>query len=554
MSPLPKDWPRRLVRELRAWRLRKPRQRGGFVQRFIIGPVVWILSVSFVLFLLGLFSRNYTGLGTYYKPVGREFTGGLDLDNPVPFTRLQLDNPVIGLSCSGGGSRAAYFTAAILSEIQRGVKRISEPRPDLLSRLSAISSVSGGSLAAAYFALHRKALLSGTADSPDWQEYRNKMAESYRRREWSPRALIPTVGLKLLFTNYNRGLLARDDYDKTLFGRATINDLPSQPALYINSFDVANHVRFVFSKTYINTTYYLPPGWWGDLSAPQELTTENDLGFCRVDPASVTVADAVYASSAFPVAYPNLALNHFGNKVLFQGRLIFLADGGLADNSGLVTLLTQIRAALETAGKERLILVIHVDSTTSRIDANGSRFQQLGVEGKYAWHDTIIGHGIQSIDAGNSLLQDLTWKFLESNGVVTDQLNVNWPIKLKAKSENNPKNPKTSFDDLFDRGELAFRPCVIRLGLRDVANPNFPTKYLNTQDPRLEELLRANGIKQIGPYQPAVGLAQHLQRIPTDFALSDADRRALDLAAYLLVNGKLADDLGLWARVTDGLR
>src|SRR5262249_16177636 len=107
-----------------------------------------------------------------------------------------------------------------------------------------------------------------------------------------------------LFSNYHRGMLARDDYDATLFKGATIADLPSRPALYLNSFDVANHVRFVFSKHYIDTGFYQPKGHQNMLSAPKDLTSENDLAFINVDPKSVRLADAVAASSAFPFRLP----------------------------------------------------------------------------------------------------------------------------------------------------------------------------------------------------------------------------------------------------------
>ena len=521
------------------------------VGRFLVVLIACSVGLCSLLLLLGFISRNYTTLGKSYKPVGRPLNGGLNLDNPVPFARVQRSDIQIGLSCSGGGSRAAYFTAAILTEIQRWQEKSANDKPEanLLTRINSISSVSGGSLAAAYFVLNHSSLVSSPTDSQAWREYLEKMAVSYRRREWSPTALLPTVWFKLLFTNYNRGLIARDDYDRTLFDGRAMSALPDQPALYINSCDVANHVRFLFSKAFVNTTLYQPPGWWGALSAPQEITSENDLCFCRVDPSSVKIADAVYASSAFPVAYPNLAMQHFGSKILFQGSLIFLADGGLADNSGLVTLLTQMKAAMEPGRKGGLLLVLYVDATTDRIDTNGSKFQKQGIENKYAWHDTLIGHGIQSIDSGNALVQDLSWIFLENNGVVTDQLNMNWPMDLKKKPKGNCDWSKASFDASFASGELALRPCVIRLGLRDLADPDFPKRFLDKHDSRLQALLEANGIKEVGAYDPAPGLPERLQEIKTDFALSGPDRRALDLAAYLLVNGKLVGDLATWHEV-----
>ena len=419
--------------------------------------------------------------------------------------------------------------------------------PGILSNIDAVSSVSGGSLASAYFVANAQKLLNSQPDSDEWRCYLDKMAISYRKREWDwMNILKPSVFFKLVFTNYNRGLLARDDYDKTLFHGATLADLPNRPAIYINSFDVANHVRFVFSKHYIDTTFFQSKDWWGKLNAPQEIASENDLSFCNLDPSSIRIADAVYASSAFPAAYPNFSVNHWGSKILFQGTKIFLADGGFADNSGLVSLLTQIRATMDEEAKGQLLLVIYIDASRENISTNGSKFQQEGREDTYAWRDTLIGHAMESIESGNTLVQDLTWKFVESTGVVTDQLNMNWPLVLKAKHTETAWNSKACWSDLCDRGVLLYRPCLIRLGLRDVANPDFPKRFLNNGDSRLQSLLRENHVKALGKFDPAPALPERLSAIKTDFALSQADRRALDLAAYLLVNGKLADDLEQW--------
>lgn len=504
--------------------------------------------------LTGFISRNYTSLAHSYKPVGRCLQDVVDLNNPVPFSKLRLSKVTVGLSFSGGGSRAAYLAAAVLREIHASDSRLgifAQPGQDveLLSQVDAVSAVSGGSLAAAYLVANSGKLLGSPATSAAWDEYLNKMALSYRRQEWYRSAVLnPAVWSRLIFTNYNRGLLARDDYDRTLFRGATIADLPDRPALYLNSFDVANHVRFVFSKHYINTILYQPSDWWGNLSAPQEITSENDLSFCRIDPRTIKIADAVYASSAFPVAYPNLAVKHCGSKILFQGSLVFLADGGLADNSGLVTLLTQMKAGMESGIKGTLLLVLYVDATTGRINTDGSQFQQQGVEDTYAWRDTSIGHGITSIESANDFVQDLSWKFVEKTGVVTDQLNLNWSHELTERTRADTASG-LSWEPAVHSGALALRPCVIRLGLRDVANPNFGSSYsvfLDENDARLRRLLADNGISQIGPYTPAKGLPERLQRIKTDFALTEEDRHALDLAAYLLVNGKLAGDLRAW--------
>jgi NTE family protein len=290
-----------------------------------------LLAVLVLVVIAG--ARTYWGPIRTLEPMGTCMKGDIDLNDPIPFKQARFGGTVVGVAASGGGSRAAYLSAAILREIRRGgpallIGPTTEPRQSLLDQIDAMSSVSGGSLAASYFVLNSEQLKRAEANSTLWTDYLDKMAVEYRKRQWyGQAALSPAVWAKSLFTDYNRGVLARDDYNALLFKDNSLAQLPDRPVLYINAFDVANHVRFVLSKHYIDTTYFQPKDWWGQLSAPQTLVSENDLAFTRIDPASIRVADAVYASSSFPIAYPNLLIKHCGSKILFHGQLIFLADG-----------------------------------------------------------------------------------------------------------------------------------------------------------------------------------------------------------------------------------
>jgi len=262
------------------------------------------------------------------------------------------------------------------------------------------------------------------------------------------------------------------------------------------------------------------------------------------------LADAVYASSSFPIAYPNLPLNHCGSKVLFQGQLIFLADGALADNSGLLSLLMQIQANLDVTAKRSTVVAISIDASVDRIDTNGTKFQQMGVEERYAWDNTILGHARESIYAAIALLQDVGWKFIEGTDVVTDQLNMNWPNELTRRAGKCAPASKTSWSNLFETGVLAMRPLVIRLGLRDVINPDFASMYgagLKDEE-ELVKLLKENAISD-GIASLSKHLSRRLESIPTDFTLSASDRKLLDLVAFLLVHGKLAGDVAKWNEV-----
>ena len=520
-------------------------------------------SVAFVAVLAivgGVGVRMYTGPIQNYGPIGSCLTRNLDLNDPVPFTRARFSGTVVGLAASGGGSRAAYLQAAVLREMRRGgaALRIG-PSPQagssLLDQIDLISSVSGGSLAASYFSLNAANLLDAEAETPAWITFLDKMAIEYRTRQWYGQAAWnPVTWAKSIFTDFNRGIVARDDYSAQLFGEASLNDLPDRPALYINAFDVANHVRFILSKTYVDTSFFQSRNWTRKLGEPQTILTANDLSYVKIDPASISVTDAARASSAFPIAYPNVPLKHCGSGIPFQGTQIFLADGALADNSGLVTLMTQLRAGLDTRASGSSIVALYIDASVDRVDRNGTKFQQTGVEKQYAWRNTVVGHATESIFGSVALLQDLGWRQIESMDVVTDQLNINWPQELSRRSGTCGPANRASWKNLVESGTLSTRPLVIRLGLRDVIDPDFSSvygAYLQNR-PELDALLAANRATN-GIAQLPKDFSRRLQGIPTDFTLTAADRKLLDLAAFLLVHGKLAGDIAQWNDIHQGI-
>jgi predicted acylesterase/phospholipase RssA len=503
--------------------------------------------------------RMYFGPIRERGPVGTCIEGAIDLNNPAPFAEARFSGTILGLAASGGGSRAAYLEAAVLREIRAAGSTLHLGLPSgrsLLDQIDAISSVSGGSLAAAYYAINAPRLNAADADSGDWSAFLEAMARSYRTRQWfGSLAWHPATWFRYAITDFNRGVLAREDYDALLYRGARLSDLPDRPALYLNAFDVANHVRFVLTKHYVDTAYLQPRSWWGRLGAPQTLLSANDLTFTRIDPASVRLTEAVYASSAFPLAYPNLPLKHCGQKILFQGGQIFLSDGALADNSGLITLMTQLRRWLDPRARGSTVVAIYIDASVDRIDNNGSKFQQMGVEDDYAWRDTIVGHGIEATFGIVALMQDLAWKAVEGMDVVTDQLNMNWPGELVKRDAACAPPERSTWTRLHQTGALAMRPLVMRLGLRDVVNPDFAAQFGTglADRARLTELLEKAGVEN-GLTQLPRELSRRLQIIPTDFTLSERDRKLLDLVAFLLVQGKLSGDIALWNHIYRSVR
>ncbi|MGD0291325.1 MAG: hypothetical protein ABSC63_16955 [Candidatus Binataceae bacterium] len=105
---------------------------------------------------------------------------------------------------------------AILREVHKEQLRLnlpteSEADRDLLDQIDYVSGVSGGALSAAYFVLNKDALRR-PGDGPAWTDYADKMAAAYRRRQWYLLGLAnPWSWVRWAFTNFNRGVIARED-------------------------------------------------------------------------------------------------------------------------------------------------------------------------------------------------------------------------------------------------------------------------------------------------------------------------------------------------------
>ncbi len=217
------------------------------------------------------------------------------------------DGYFVGLALSGGGSRSANFSAACMFELQRlGV----------LQRVDYISSVSGGSLTAAYFCS------SGSAWNPKVAQ--DKLTHAYAS-DVIAHLLLPWNALTQMFTSWDRTDLLAKSFERELFtrgGRAlTFADLRAdRPRLLINATDLQSGRRFVFCNE----------------------------AFDRInsDLSRYPLASAVAASAAAPVLMHHLTLRDHSTTF---AQYVHLIDGGVNDNLGVVTLIETYYAHVEAA-------------------------------------------------------------------------------------------------------------------------------------------------------------------------------------------------------------
>ena len=285
------------------------------------------------------------------------------------------DRFFIILTFSGGGTRAAALSYGVL-ETLRDTRFVWEgTERSLLDEVDVISSVSGGSFTAAYYALFRADI---------FKSYEERFLYRNIQRELTGLVMMPTNWFKLVSSDYSRIDLAADFYDREIFEKKRFDDLIRQnqrPMVIINATDMTIGTPFTFTQAQFDP-------------------------ICS-DLSGVTVSRAVAASSCFPVAFAPMTMNNYAGTCQYpepewvdlaiedlqlnppryararalqsysdvsSRPYLHLIDGGIADNIGLRGPLASIQSSdpelsvlrrINNGAIDHLVIII-VDAKTKQ--------------------------------------------------------------------------------------------------------------------------------------------------------------------------------------------
>jgi NTE family protein len=311
------------------------------------------------------------------------------LSAPVlaPGVEANSDKLFVVLTFSGGGKRAAAFSYGVL-EALRDIQ-VTTPdgdRHSLLDEIDLISAVSGGAFTAAYYALHGHE----TFDS-----YVPRFLNHDTEKDLWHKVLAPVNWGRLANPLVSRSDLEVEYFDEQLFRGATVYDVMTRsPRVIITATDLVRAKPFAFTREQLN-------------------------GVC-VDPKSVPVARAVFASAATPIYFAPLVMQSFAGRCGYvppdtimsesmdeedayrrerAERLLsfldsenypylHLADGAFADNLGARAILDEVALgdsvtdALRRNGysRARRMLFIVVDARTGFDRTYARRPEPLGIK------------------------------------------------------------------------------------------------------------------------------------------------------------------------------
>jgi NTE family protein len=187
------------------------------------------------------------------------------------------DDLLVGLSFSGGGTRAAAFSFGVLGEIDRTHIRSGTTSVSLLDHLDFISGVSGGSVTAAYFGLKKRAA---------FEDFRENFL--LRNAEESIDLGINLLSIsRAVAGGINDSTQFPPWLDDNLFHGATLGEFREtrRPRIWINASDIYNRTPFVFGATAFRTIC-------------------SDLN-------NYPISNAVAASAAVPVVFAPVVIKTF---------------------------------------------------------------------------------------------------------------------------------------------------------------------------------------------------------------------------------------------------
>jgi NTE family protein len=203
----------------------------------------------------------------------------------APGVEANSDKLFVVLTFSGGGKRAAAFSYGVL-EALRDIK-VTTPDGDvhpLLDEIDLISAVSGGAFTAAYYAMNGHE----TFDS-----FAPRFLNHDTEKDLWHKVLKPSSWPRLASPLVSRSDLEVEYFDQELFRGATVKDVMTRsPRVIITATDLVRAQPFAFTREQLN-------------------------GVC-VDPDSLPLARAVFASAATPIYFAPLVMRSYSGQCGYQ--------------------------------------------------------------------------------------------------------------------------------------------------------------------------------------------------------------------------------------------
>jgi NTE family protein len=300
--------------------------------------IIWILLVC-----------GLGGCSTHFE--NTPLTPGQTNDERRTVDDSHADRPLILVAVSGGGSRAAALGWAVLRELSTFHYVTGGQSRSLIDDVKVVSSVSGGSVIAADFALYGPEALDSFA--PDFLVPDNMLTLIIK-------TLNPLHWIEQSIDGTSRIDTVEALFDKQLFKQKTFAELnqPGKPYLILNATDMASGEVFAFTPARFDDICSdldkepIAAGVGASSAVPVVLSPVPMQDFsvtnCGNSPAPPWIAHRLNGTYAPYINLDEFKLARYANDLRHGANsfraidYIYLVDGGLADNLAIHGLLEAI--------------------------------------------------------------------------------------------------------------------------------------------------------------------------------------------------------------------
>ena len=296
-------------------------------------------------------------------------------DQPSCSTKSPNQENLVGLAISGGGSRAALFAAGAYEAL--GKVRVGPEQQSILKQVSHISSVSGGSLASAYYILKKPkkdiSILTPSGEyTPEYQEFFDDFKVTVGRDYEDPllgRQIFSFRWFNPAWTAQSLAEILGEEYiGPTTFGELSEREKNGDsPHFLVNTTLYNDGRRLVLTTLEREALRYnfitdlqkrqgnqsLNPGAERMLQTRWEALQSQTPEDLRFDICRVKVAGAVAASMSFPPVIGPVSFH-----LEEEDQYWHAGDGGLSDNTGAESLLMVFLKELQEQRARRALLIL----------------------------------------------------------------------------------------------------------------------------------------------------------------------------------------------------
>lgn len=286
------------------------------------------------------------------------------------------DSLLVLAAFSGGGMRAAALSYGVLERL--AAERITwEGRSKrLLDEIDIINAVSGGSITAAYYALHRDRI---------FEDFERRIVLPNLQDQLASRIISLTAIPRLLSPRYGRADMLQEFLDESLFEGRTFAELTSsrrRPFVVISATDMALGARLEFTQDYFNLIcsdldrFPVARAVAASAAVPlllSPVTLWNYAGKCDA-PTAFLEAPAAEGEIAPRQQQRRRELASYLDAQ--QRPFLHLLDGGLSDNIGLGAFMEaaeihgSVDAAIEALGfrgvRKLVFIIVNAETESDR--------------------------------------------------------------------------------------------------------------------------------------------------------------------------------------------